>query len=116
MTRANPQLNAIALLVYKFGQRIPRGGFEVCITAAEMTSMSPHGTFQEVPDIDGRGVKWQYFPNHTIDAEGRTVPDEPEKFIDSAGDGNLDTIAQSLSYSDKKVEDDRPIRPDETVG
>jgi len=116
MIKGNPQVVAIALLVYKFGQRIPGGGFEVVVSSAEMTGMSPHGIFQEVPDINGRGVRWQYFPNHTIDAEGRSVPDEPEKFIDSAGDGNLDTIAQSLSYSDKKVEDDRPIRPDETVG
>src|SRR5271157_1079374 len=76
MQRANPQISALALLVYKFGQRIPGGGFEVEVTLAEMTSMPPHGTFQEVPDNLNRTVKWQYFPNHTIDAEGRTVPDE----------------------------------------
>lgn len=65
----NPQLNAIAFLVKKFGERIAGGGFEVRVTALDMTSMSPHGTFQEVPDIDGKGVRWQYFPNPTIDAE-----------------------------------------------
>jgi hypothetical protein len=40
--------------------------------------MSPHGTFQEVPDLDGRGVRWQYFPNRTITIEGHSVPDEVE--------------------------------------
>jgi hypothetical protein len=65
MMRGNPQLNAIALLVKKYGVRIP-GGFEIRVSALELTSLSPHGTFQEVPDLDGRGVRWQYFPNDDI--------------------------------------------------
>jgi hypothetical protein len=79
MLRGNPQLTALAFLVYKFGERLPSGGYEVRVTALEMTEMSPHGTFQEVPDTDGKGVRWQYFPNRTINIEGHTVPDEPEK-------------------------------------
>jgi hypothetical protein len=75
MQRANPQLSALALLVQRFGKQIP-GGYEVHVSALEMTTMSPHGIFQEVPDADGRGVRWQYFPNHVIDIEGGTVPDE----------------------------------------
>jgi hypothetical protein len=69
MMQRNPQLTAIAFLVKKFGERIAGGGFEVRVTVADMLAMSPHGTFQEVPDIDGQGVRWQYFPNNTIDAE-----------------------------------------------
>jgi hypothetical protein len=64
--RGNPQLNAIALLVKRFGERIP-GGFEVRVSALELTEMSPHGTFQEVPDLNGRGVRWRYFPNDQSD-------------------------------------------------
>jgi hypothetical protein len=75
MINRNPQLSAIALLVRKFGERIAGGGYEVRVTTTEMMEMSPHGTFQEVPDIDQRGVRWQYFPNITIDAEGHVVPD-----------------------------------------
>ena len=97
MINRNPQLNAIALLVYKFGERIPGGGYEVKISAVEMTEMSPHGTFKEVPDPITQMVRWQYFPNHTINTEGRTVPDEPTAIT-------------------KVEENDRPIRPDETVG
>jgi hypothetical protein len=115
MVRSNPQLSAIALLVRKFGTRIAGGGYEVEVSISEMMEMSPHGTFQEVPSLDQRVVKWQYFPNVTIDAEGHVVPDEPT-FTDYAGDKNLDVTGKSLSYSDEKVEDDRPVRPDETVG
>ena|ERR1700674_2557264 len=96
MINRNPQLSAIALLVHKFGEKIAGGGFEVRITAAEMKAMSPHGTFQEVPDFDGRGVRWQYFPNVTIDAEGHVVPDSvtPEgvtaiEKADERTDGNV---------------------------
>jgi hypothetical protein len=64
--RGSPQLNAIALLVKKFGERIP-GGFEVRVSALDLTGMSPRGTFQEVPDTDGRGVRWRYFPNDDSD-------------------------------------------------
>lgn len=80
MQRGNPQLFALALLVQKFGKQI-QGGYEVHASAVEMISMSPHGIFQEVPDADGRGVRWQYFPNHVIDIEGGTVPDEPTSAI-----------------------------------
>jgi hypothetical protein len=80
MNRANPQITALALLVQKFGKTI-QGGYEVRVTATELMSMSPHGIFQEVPDTDGRGVRWQYFPNHVIDIEGGTVPDEKTEAI-----------------------------------
>jgi hypothetical protein len=89
--QANPQLTAIAFLVKKFGERIPGGGYEVKVTASDMMSMSPHGTFQEVPDIDNRGVRWQYFPNNTIDAEPGSWKDvtpesvTPESIIKSDG-------------------------------
>jgi hypothetical protein len=98
MINHNPQLTAIALLVRKFGEKIAGGGYEVRVTATEMMEMSPHGTFQEVPDIDHRSVRWQYFPNITIDAEGHVVPDSvtPEGVIEKI--------------------DDRPVRSDETVG
>jgi hypothetical protein len=75
MMKGTPQLSAIALLVYKFGDRIPGGGFEVHIPHAEITGMSPHGTFQEIPDPEGSGVRWQYFPNFTVD--GGTAVDCP---------------------------------------
>jgi len=98
MINRNPQLAALALLVYKFGERIPGGGFEVKVSAAEMTALSPHGTFKEVPDPITQMVRWQYFPNYTINAEGHTIADEPQTAIA------------------KVEENDRPIRPDETVG
>lgn len=79
MQRGNPQLSALALLVYKFGTQI-QGGYEVHVSALEMTEMSPHGIFQEVPDADGRGVRWQYFPNHVIDVEP-LPPEEPAKAL-----------------------------------
>ena len=111
MVKGNVQLTALALLVKKFGERIP-GGFEVRVGASELIEMSPYGTFQEVPDMNGRGVRWQYFPNTTIDTEGHVVPDEPSKgFVDYAGDSDLDTAckSQSLPYSDEeKVEDADP--------
>lgn len=90
MINHNPQLTAIAFLVKKFGEKI-EGGFEVRVTAADMLSMSPHGTFQEVPDIDNRGVRWQYFPNVTIDAEPGSWKDvtpesvTPESIIKADG-------------------------------
>ena len=91
MQRANPQLSALALLVYKFGKPIP-GGYEVHVSALETTEMSPHGTFQEVPDADGKGVRWQYFPNRTLTIEGRTVPDEtPEGAIERKKDADTQT-------------------------
>lgn len=76
----NPQLAALCLLLRKFGTKIPGGGFEVAIAFEDMANMSPHGTFQEVPELDKRQVKWQYFPNPTIEGVGEVVPDvEPEK-------------------------------------
>jgi hypothetical protein len=80
MQRGNPQLSALALLVQRFGKPI-QGGYEVHVSALEMREMSPYGIFQEVPDIDGTGVRWQYFPNRILDIEGHTVPDEPEKIL-----------------------------------
>jgi hypothetical protein len=76
MMRGNPQITAIAFLVKKFGKTIP-GGYEVRVTASDLVEMSPHGTFQEVPDIDGRGIRWQYFPNEVIDLK-------PEDWKESA--------------------------------
>jgi hypothetical protein len=75
MLSGNPQLSALAFLVYKFGEKLSNGGYEVRVTAADMTKMSRHGIFQEVPDVDGRGVRWQYFPNHVIDIK----PEEPSE-------------------------------------
>lgn len=75
MFKNNPQLSALALLVQKFGERIPGGGFEVHVTAAEKMAISPYGIFQEVPD-GILGTKWQYFPNPVLDIEGHAVPDE----------------------------------------
>ena len=81
MTNRNPQLTAIALLVRKFGEKIP-GGFEVRVSAIELTEMSRYGTFQEVPDPLLQVVRWQYFPNDTIDIEGHVVvPDEEPKVL-----------------------------------
>src|SRR5271167_1346468 len=97
MINRNPQLSAIALLVHKFGEKIAGGGYEVRITSAEMMEMSAYGTFQEVPDIDQRGVRWQYFPNKTIDAE-------PGSWKDVTPESAIEKI------------DDRPVRSDETVG
>ncbi len=76
MMKGNPQLSALALLVRKFGTKIPGGGYEVVVSHQEMAGMSPHGMFQEVPELDLKQVKWQYFPNNTIEAEGGgIVPD-----------------------------------------
>jgi hypothetical protein len=69
MMRGNPQLQAIALLVRKFGKRIPGGGYEVEITHQEMMEMSQWGMFQEVPELDLHKVRWQYYPNNTIEGE-----------------------------------------------
>lgn len=73
---ANPLLSALALLVRKFGTKIPGGGYEVEISHLEMKEMSPHGMFQEVPELDKHLVKWQYFPNHTI--EGTPISVTPD--------------------------------------
>jgi hypothetical protein len=86
--KGNPQIAAIAFLVKKFGERIP-GGYEVRVTALDLHEMSPHGIFQEVPDINGKGVRWQYFPNVTIDLkpgdwkesapDDKTLPEKTDK-------------------------------------
>ena len=92
MINRNPQLSAIALLVRKFGEKIAGGGYQVEISVSEMMEMSPYGTFQEVPTLDSRSVKWQYFPNNTIDVEGHVVPDSvtpegvTEKLPEKIGD------------------------------
>jgi len=80
MINRNPQLSAIALLVMKFGDRI-KGGYEVRISQLEMMTMSQTGTFQEVPDVATQTVRWQYFPNITIDADGHVVPEEEPKLL-----------------------------------
>ena len=64
------RLAAIALLIRKFGARIPGGGYEVTVTADEMRTMLPGtGVFQEAPGENATSVRWQYFPNHTIEGE-----------------------------------------------
>jgi hypothetical protein len=75
MMQGNPQLQAIALLVRKFGKRIPGGGYEVEITHQEMMEMSQWGMFQEVPELDLHKVRWQYYPNNTIEGVGGIVPE-----------------------------------------
>lgn len=83
--RGNPQLSAIALLVRKFGDKIEGGGYEVFVSAAEMVGMGSDGMFQEVPDMEKRGVRWRYYPQPTIEGELITpksvTPEgvEPEK-------------------------------------
>lgn len=68
MQRVNPQVNAIALLVRKFGEKIAGGGYEVRVTFEEMIEIGgPQAVFQEVPDMDSRSVRWQFFPNPVID-------------------------------------------------
>lgn len=103
MIQGNSQISVLAMLVRKYGERMPNGGFEMRLSALEITEMSRHGTLQESPDPDGRGMRWQYFPNRTLTIEGHTVPDS--KFVDSAGDGDQDVSAKSLPYSDKKGEE-----------
>jgi hypothetical protein len=83
--RSNPQLAAIALLVRKFGEKIAGGGYEVRVKASELTSMSPHGTFQEIPGTDE--VRWQYFPNNTIDAEPGSWKDVTPESVTEKSDG-----------------------------
>ena len=85
MINRNPQLSAIALLVMKFGDRI-KGGYEVRISQLEMMTMSQTGTFQEVPDVATQTVRWQYFPNITIDADGHVVPEEPKLLSEPESD------------------------------
>jgi hypothetical protein len=83
--RSNPQLSAIALLVRKFGTKIPGGGYEVEVSHTEMKEMSQYGMFQEVPEMDRHVVKWQYFPNNTIEGEVVTPQSvTPESVIDPA--------------------------------
>jgi KaiC/GvpD/RAD55 family RecA-like ATPase len=72
--RGNPQVNAVALLVRKFGRKIPGGGYEVEVSRDEMMRMSPHGTIHEV-SVEPNVVKWQYFPNPTIEGEGGFTPE-----------------------------------------
>jgi len=67
--RGNPQLMAIAMLVRKFGTKIPGGGYEVTISHEEMANFSQWGMFQEVPDLDLKQVRWQYYPQNTIEGE-----------------------------------------------
>jgi hypothetical protein len=86
MINRNPQLTAIALLVKKFGTRIAGGGYEVEVTASEMVGMSPHGTFHEVPAIDGSMVKWVYYPNITIDAEPGSWKDVTPESVTPKGE------------------------------
>jgi hypothetical protein len=69
MMRGNPQLSAIALLVRKFGKKIPGGGYEVEVSHTEMKEMSQYGMFQELPDLERHVVRWQYYPNNTIEGE-----------------------------------------------
>lgn len=97
MVRNNPQLAAICLLLKKFGTRVG-GAFEVEVTAAEMMEMSQYGTFQEVPSVDRRTVKWQYFPNNTIDAEPGSWKDVTPESVTPKG----------------VIEDGGPAQPPET--
>lgn len=95
-------MTAVALLVRRFGKRIEGGGFEVEVTFEEMAGMSPHGVFKETPRHDLRVVKWQYFPNDTIDVEGHVVPDG--------------VTPEGATELPEKTDSDRPIRPDKAVG
>src|ERR1035437_275703 len=88
--QANPQLGALALLLRKFGTKIPGGGYEVEVSHQEMLEMSPHGTFQELPEMDRSVVKWQYFPNPTVEGVGGTVkgvslPDHQQSYSEQGG-------------------------------
>jgi hypothetical protein len=62
-------LQAIAILIRKFGKRIEGGGYEVEVSHLELKDLSPHGALSEVPSLDTATFKWQYFPNNTIEGE-----------------------------------------------
>lgn len=61
-------LMAIAVLIRKFGKRIP-GGYEVEVSHLELKDLSPHGALSEVPELDRSVIRWQYYPNNTIEGE-----------------------------------------------
>lgn len=64
----SPQIAIIALLVRKFGKKIEGGGYEIEVSHQEMQDLLlPDGTFQEIPNLEMHKVKWQYFPNPTIE-------------------------------------------------
>lgn len=69
-----PDLGALALMVRKFGAKIEGGGYEVIVTPADSSKLSPDGTFQESKDAAGN-IHWQYFPNPTIEGVGGVTPD-----------------------------------------
>jgi hypothetical protein len=69
-------INAVALLLRKFGTKIPGGGYEVEIAYEEVAALSRFGQIQEVPNLDAKTVKWQYFPNPTIEGVGGITPDD----------------------------------------
>lgn len=62
-------LQAIAVLIRKFGKRIPNGGFEVEISHQELKDLSQYGMLNEVPELDRHVLRWQYYPNNTIEGE-----------------------------------------------
>lgn len=72
-------LQAIAVLLRKFGKRIEGGGYEVEVSHLELRDLSPYGTLTEVPVLDMATLKWQYFPNNTI--EGEVKPDVTPEHI-----------------------------------
>ena len=58
----NPLLAALALVVRSTERKFRAAAHEVEVSHTEMKEMSPHGTFQEVPEPDRHVVKWQYLP------------------------------------------------------
>jgi hypothetical protein len=62
-------LQAIAVLIRKFGKRIPNGGFEVEVSHQELKDLSQYGMLNEVPELDRHVLRWQYYPNNTIEGE-----------------------------------------------
>ncbi len=67
----DPRMAGLALIVRKYGARVPGGAYEVFVSDAEAKSLlTPWGSLQEQRDAEKGGVFLRYFPNATIEGEG----------------------------------------------
>ena len=113
----DPRLVGLALVVRKYGTRVPGGRWEVFISDADVKSMSPHGQLQQQRDDEKKGVFLRYFPNATI--EGELAAPKSVTPISVGGytaTGTLTEEGKEFFEDLLKEQDDRPVRPDEALG
>jgi hypothetical protein len=119
---SDPRLVGLALVVRKYGTRVPGGAWEVFISDEDVRTMSPHGQLQQQRDQERGGVFLRYFPNATIEGEGTfSDPVTPEGVTPISVGGYTATgtlTPEGVKFAEDllKEQDDRPVRSDEALG